>query len=97
MMLLNYDRDVIIRDSVGPERVSWGDTEKALVPGCFRQYLYEPQMTAIRDCFNDMLEGMSRLHFLLTEELVRQEDVDHICRPPANAARLGYKVFPKNL
>lgn len=81
MMLLNYDRDVIIRDSVGPERVSWKDTEKALVPGCFRRYLYEPQMTAIRNCFNDMLEGMSRLHFLLTEELVRQEDVDHICRP----------------
>lgn len=81
MMLLNYDRDVTIRDSIGPERVTWNDTEKALVPGSFRHYLYEPQLTAIRDCFNDMLEGMSRLHFLLTEGLVRQEDVDHICRP----------------
>lgn len=81
MMLLNYDRNVIVEEGGDPVRMCWDKTAHALVPGYFRHYLYEPELTVIRDCFNDLLEGMSRLHFLLTQGLVRKEDVDHICRP----------------
>lgn len=81
MMLLNYDRDIVVRAGDAPVRCCWNETALALVPGCFRHYLYEPKITLIRDCFNDLLEGMSRLHFLLVHELVRPADVDHICKP----------------
>lgn len=81
MMLLNFDRDIVVQEGERPERICWSDTAWALVPAYFRHYMYEPKLTVIRDCFNDLLEGMSRLHFLLTQDLVRQEDVDHICRP----------------
>lgn len=81
MMLLNYDRDIVLREGEAPRRCCWDETAKALIPAYFRHYLYEPELTTIRDCFNDLLEGMSRLHFQLTQGLVQQEDVDHICRP----------------
>jgi hypothetical protein len=81
MMLLNYDRDIVLREGEGPTRCCWEQTAKALIPAYFRHYLYEPPLTVIRDCFNDLLEGMSRLHFLLTQGLVQIDDVDHICRP----------------
>jgi hypothetical protein len=58
MMLLNYDRDIVLREGEGPTRCCWEQTAKALIPAYFRHYLYEPPLTVIRDCFNDLLEGM---------------------------------------
>jgi hypothetical protein len=81
MMLLNYERDVVIRDEHGPERVTWDECEVALIPARFREYLYEPRLIAIRDCFNELIENLTRLAFLLDEKLVFPPDVHHIAKP----------------
>lgn len=81
MMLLNYDRDIKLEEGGDKERIDWEKTALALVPGNFRSYLYEPDLTSIRDCFNDLLDGMDRLYYLETAGLLRPSDVDHICRP----------------
>lgn len=80
MMILNYDRDVIIRADSSAERVSWPICELALIPAPYRRYLYEPTLIAIRDCFDDWIGNISRLVYLEGEGLVKSTDVDHLCK-----------------
>lgn len=81
MMLLNYERDVRLPGIDKPQRVTWDLSAKALIPGNMRAYLYEELLIAIRDCFNDLLEGMHRLEHMRMNRMLRDEDVDHICKP----------------
>jgi hypothetical protein len=101
MMLLNYDRDVQLHPDEEAERVSWDDCAKALIPATFRAYLYDPKSTAIRDCFNDLIENISRLVFLEKEGLVLTRDVDHLCRTLlvriANDPQFADTSFARNL
>jgi hypothetical protein len=101
MMLLNFDRDVIIRAGQPAERVSWADCELALIPASYRKYLYEPKLIAIRDCFNGWIENMSRLVYLENERLVERKDVDHLCKTllqrVANEPQFAKTPFSRNL
>jgi hypothetical protein len=78
MMIHYYERIIPLIDAKEPVR--WEEIEVALIPALYRQYLFEPRLTAIRDCFNDLLEGLTNLHFLMQQKLVQEDDVDHIAR-----------------
>lgn len=77
----HHDRDVRLSDIRGAERVSWAECELALVPATHRPYIYEPKLTAIRDCFSGFIEGLSRLWYLREEGLLDPADVRHIIQP----------------
>lgn len=101
MMILNYERDVVIREDHSPEKVSWETCELALIPAPYRRYLYEPTLIAIRDCFNDWLENISTLIVQRDAGLVTQEDVDHLCKTlllrVANQTNFASGRFARNL
>lgn len=78
MMIHSYERIIPMIDAKEPVR--WEEIEVALIPALFRQYLFEPRLTMIRDCFNDLLAGLTTLHFLLNHRLVKKEDVDYIAK-----------------
>lgn len=80
-IIYHHDRDVRLSDIRGVERVSWAECELALVPATHRPYTYEPKLTAIRDCFSQFIEGLSRLWYLREEGLLDPADVRHIVEP----------------
>lgn len=77
-MLHNFERIIPLIDAREPVR--WDEIEVALIPALYRQYLFEPRLTTLRDCFNDLLAGLTNLHFLLNQKLVKEDDVRHIAR-----------------
>jgi hypothetical protein len=101
MMMLNYDRDVRIYEERPPVRVSWEVCEKAVIPAPYRQYLYDPELIAIRDCFNDWIENVTQLVYLEEEGLVEQRDVDNLCKPflqrISHKTQFAHTSFARNL
>jgi hypothetical protein len=101
MMILNYERDVQLAEGQPLQKVNWGYCELALIPAPYRRYLYEPTLISIRDCFNDFIENVSRLVFLQRQGLVKQEDVDHLCRTLmvriASETQFAATAFARNL
>ena len=77
----HHDRDVRLSPDRGVERVTWADCELALIPATHRPYLYEPKLTAIRDCFSQFIEGLSRLWYFREQGLLEPLDVEHIVKP----------------
>lgn len=77
----HHDRDVRLSETRGIERVSWAECDVALVPATHRPYIYEPKLTAIRDCFSELIEGLSRLRYLRDEGLLDPADMRHIVQP----------------
>jgi len=43
--------------------------------------MYEPKLTAIRDCFSELVESLSRLWYFREQELLEAADVQHIAQP----------------
>jgi len=80
-IIYHHDRDVRLSEIRGVERVSWAECELALVPATHRPYIYEPKLTAIRDCFAEFIEGLSRLRYLREEGLLDPADMRHIVQP----------------
>jgi hypothetical protein len=78
MMIYSYERIIPLIDQKEPVR--WEEVEVALIPALYRQYLFEPRLTMIRDCFNDLLAGLTNLHFLMNQKLVHKKDVEHIAK-----------------
>ena len=77
----HHDRDVRLSAERGVERVTWAECELALVPATYRPYVYEPKLTAIRDCFLQWIEGLSRLWYFREQGLLDPIDVEHIVKP----------------
>jgi len=77
----HHDRDVRLSAERGVERVTWAECELALVPATYRPYVYEPKLTAIRDCFSEWIEGLSRLWYFREQGLLDPLDVEHIVKP----------------
>ena len=80
-IIQHHDRDVRLSADRGVERVTWADCELALIPATHRPYLYEPKLTAIRDCFSQLIEGLSRLWYFREQGLLEPLDVEHIVKP----------------
>jgi len=77
----HHDRDVRLSAERGVERVTWAECELALVPATYRPYVYEPKLTAIRDCFLQWIGGLSRLWYFREQGLLDPVDVEHIVKP----------------
>jgi len=77
----HHDRDVRLSEDREVERVTWAECELALVPATHRPYIYEPKLTAIRDCFSELVESLSRLWYFREQELLEAADVQHIAQP----------------
>jgi hypothetical protein len=77
----HHDRDVRLSAERGVERVTWAECELALVPATYRPYVYEPKLTAVRDCFLEWIEGLSRLWYFREQGLLDPVDVEHIVKP----------------
>jgi len=93
----HHDRDVRLSQTRAVERVSWAECECALVPATHRPYAYEPKLTAIRDCFSELLEGLSRLRYLREEGLLDPTDMRHIVQPLLARLALHDTPFFRNL
>lgn len=93
----HHDRDVRLSQMRAVERVTWAECERALVPATHRPYTYEPKLTAIRDCFSELIEGLSRLRYLREEGLLDPTDMRHIVQPLLARLALHDTPFFRNL
>lgn len=84
LMLDSRNREVPLWDASDPKdryvRVTWADVERALVPPSSAVQTCEPIDTAIRDCFEDLLNRFAGLERMAQEGLIRESDLKDALR-----------------